>query len=159
MDKLNAGNRQLEASRVYKIRPGQELPAKAAAEKSGADDVFFRMGGDTFAATGRGMNLKGLKEGDTIEYKGQKGVIVSVDDRMNSAMDGLKAPYAQAMLGIGAATAGGGAVLGAAGVGTIAGSVFVGGLIAVAAGVGFVGSAAYGALRSVKADALQPYAE
>ena len=82
---INTLNFLAEAT-VHRIRSGQELAALKTAKENGADDLFFSIGQDTFVASGRG--LEGIKRGDSIFYKGRRGVVTVVDDQINTAKEG-----------------------------------------------------------------------
>ena len=173
MSTLNVNNQTLNAQSVLKIRQGQELAARETAKKDGADNVFFKVGNDTYVASGKGFNLKDVQPGAKFEFNGKQAQVVSIDSEVNSAKDGLlrmKKP-ATWMVGTGAA------------VGTVGGlasslfqSVFagrtLGALLPVLKGIGMAGgamaavtgvvagiSAIRGATRSQDYEALKAHAE
>lgn len=80
----------LQAASVYRLRPGAEADAVKAAKDDGADNVFVRAGQDLFVLSGRGMDLSRTRPGDRMVVKGRQGVVVAVDDQVNSAGDGGK---------------------------------------------------------------------
>lgn len=91
MSQLSINNRTLTPARVTALRPGQELSAVGALKGNGADDVLFKVGNDTYLASGRGLALRGVKTGDTVKIDGKVGQVVMVDRQLNSFGEGLLA--------------------------------------------------------------------
>lgn len=150
MSDLSIKNRTLTPARVTKLTPGQELAAFAAAQKNGADDVVFKVGGDHYMASGRGLALRGVKADDAVKFDGKQGQVVMVDRQLNSFTEGLVAWPGLAVGGVGAAWG----LIGFA-QGMLTGATFAGlGLFlaggAVLAGLAInLAPAAYGALRKI----------
>src|SRR5690242_929333 len=101
---------EMKPQSVLKIRQGMELPAMETAKKNGADDIFVKMGNDTYAVSGTGFHVKDLHLGDKVTLNGQQAEITFIDDQINSAMDGLKSVGKAAALaaGTGGVAVGGG---------------------------------------------------
>lgn len=84
---------------ILKLKKGQEEAAKkaAAASNNGTDDVFFKVGEDTFVASGRDLlKHKGLyffnqvdDRGVTVEYDGQKREITNLQNQANTPKEGM----------------------------------------------------------------------
>jgi hypothetical protein len=154
MSQLSINNRQLSPARVTALKPGQELSAVAAVKGNGADDVIFKVGNDTYLASGRGLALRGVKAGDPIKLDGQVGQVVTVDRQLNTFMEGMLAWP-------GLVVGGGGAAFGIAAFvqGVLSGATFAGlgimlaGAALVAGLVINVAPAIYGAMRKPDYDA------
>ena len=172
-------NQPLFPRNTSRIKAGQEIAAAEAARKDGADNLFFRVERDTYVASGRGMDLQKLKAGDGVVFDGRRGTVVTVDDELNSAGDGIRQVGRAVDRGTKVTGASGGvagAILAAAAVQTTTGFGAVLAPVAIAGGVGLgvgagllVGgaagtvvtavSAARGALKRADLEALRTYAE
>lgn len=75
---------------VQRVRAGQEAAATTAAKKNGMDDLIFKVGNDTFVATGRGLAFAGLKEGGTVQTSAGAGRVVKIDNQVNTGWDAVK---------------------------------------------------------------------
>jgi len=86
MNNIIVNNQSIENVRVYQLKPDQLLAAKEAAKKDGLDNVFFEVGGDTFVASGAGVDplLRGIKKGDPISFQLKQGKITHLNNEMNS---------------------------------------------------------------------------
>jgi hypothetical protein len=159
MSEINVNGRSIHAPFFNKVKQGKEEQAKQISKKDGLDDVFLKIGNDTFVASGKGLDVKGIKAGDPVKVDGREGTVVSVDNKINSAKEG-----ALAML---APTAVSGAVGGFAGFhyamfseGIMIAAPISGGLAAAAfgaavlAGTVVLGGAAYGTLRPTHPEML-----
>lgn len=159
-------NKTLNASTVVKLRHGQEIAAREAAKKNGADDVFFTLGRDSYVASGRGLNLKGVAAGTKIRYNGQEGTVTAVDNQVNSAKEGALKVVTPVAVAVGGATGGGAFVGGALGglasagaAGAAVGAVVVGAYALAAGAVAVGGGAAYGAFRKADSERLKAFGE
>lgn len=163
MDSISIGNRTLNPGLVVKVKNNHGLDDVQAADKAafdaGADSVVFKMAGDTYLAAGRGMDLRGVQQGDVVTYQGQKGVVLDATERLNTAqravdnMNGLiEDLHHDLMPGTAHPETRKEKVEGAAaGVTAIAVDAVVTGLLTV----GKVGVAAQGALRRVDLDTVK----
>ena len=161
---------------IYKLRKGQEAAAIKAAEKDGADNVFFRMGQDTFVASGNGMKLKGIEPGALVVHQGGVGTVIAVDNEINSALEGVKrvgskgaATGAAILTGTAAAVS----LWGTGGIASLMAPLATGSALAVVpAAVGFAaigaatfgtvaaaGGGLYGALKEGDTEAMKAFAE
>ena len=150
MANLTVQGRALPVRQVAAIRPGDEAASLRALQKNGADDVVFKVGADTYVASGRGLALKHVRPNDEVSLDGRKGRVLSVDQELNSFKEGILAWPGLAVGGV---------------VGTFGMAGFVQGILAGAnmAGLGVIVAAgglalglainmvpaAYGALRQV----------
>ena len=94
---------------LVKLQPGTENQAMAAAKKDGADNVFFKMGKDTFVASGRGMERFGrASKGDAVQLVGEQGVygergtVIGADYQRNTFLEGAKLTGSIALGAVGA---------------------------------------------------------
>lgn len=155
MSDVIVNNQAILPKTLIKIKSGQEQNAIAAAKKNGLDDVFFKVGNDTFVASGTGLPLRGAKPGATVYLDGKKGQVVATDRQLNTFAEGFKNPA-------GAAVAVAGLAYGAF---TFATSLGVWkGLGAVYAVAGLVGGAVvnafpatFAAFRKKDENALKPF--
>lgn len=149
--------------RIYKIKPGQEQAAIAAAKKNGADDVVFRMrNGDVFIASRRGApgSVEPLDEvsfKNDVTYGGQRGEVLTVDNERNSVGE---AGRRTALWGLG------GLVGGFGGLFALSAKVLQGALGIKGIAIGALAAGAVGAIAGlvtgrgkVDYEALHPYAE
>lgn len=106
---------------IVKLRPGTQEQAKKAAMEAGeaADDIFFKVGNDTFVASGRAL-LKNPNQAFTyedpfldklnIQYNGQNVQIVDGENQANTPKEGalwggmVGGPVAAIVAGFTAAT-------------------------------------------------------
>ena len=157
MSKITPGNKTIQADSVHKAAKGQEAEAMKAAQQGAADELQVKMGGDTFAASGRALDQKGVKAA-----KAENALVAN--DKF-SFKDVLKKPFGK-VAGVGAAIA----VPSAAGfllslspaIGTFvpgmasiapalwAGGAIFGGVVLAAGAIGLAASSIFGAGR--KAD-------
>lgn len=81
----------LNAENVYKVKKGMEREATKAIQSNGADDVMFKLQGDTYIASGRSMKMDrmfpGQKDGT---LNGQPVEAIVPHPEVTSAKDGLK---------------------------------------------------------------------
>ena len=133
---------------VVRVKEGFEDTAAAMAKLSGADSVRFQIGEDNLYLAGRGLDLKGLRKGTSVQYKGEAGRVSEKPlNQINTFREGANRPAAK--VGILSTTAIG------AGAGIIGGSIAAAGslflpalgaipwtpLVLAGAGIGFaVGS-------------------
>ena len=92
MSDLIVNGRVTQANMVLRIKRGQEQAAIAAAKTNGTDDVFIKIGDDTFAASAKSMKLLGTKAGAVAYIDGKKGQVVRVDNQLNGLLEGLLHP-------------------------------------------------------------------
>ncbi len=92
MSDLIINGRVTQPHDVLRLKRGQEQAAIAAARSNGADDVFFKLGDDTFVASAASMKLTGTKAGGVVYLDGKKGQVVAVDNQLNSLSEGLLHP-------------------------------------------------------------------
>jgi hypothetical protein len=90
MSDLTIANRRLTAT-VAKLPQGLDGAAVTAIAKNGADDVVVRVGSDTFVASGRGLNLDGVKPGAPVTLDGRAGQVLQVDRQLNTFVEGALA--------------------------------------------------------------------
>jgi hypothetical protein len=114
MSNLTIGNKPVDAA-VLKIRRGQELAAREAAEKDGQDNVFFRLGEDTYVASGFGIHLHDEKNRQDVDvtYKGLKGKVASSNNEQDTKGDLIATGVITGLVTaatVGGAIAGGGAL-------------------------------------------------
>ncbi|MBM3267253.1 MAG: hypothetical protein FJZ01_06360 [Candidatus Sericytochromatia bacterium] len=64
---------------MVRLRPGAEAPAIAAAKQNGAEDVFVRIGEDTYVGSKR-VGGSPVKSGQAVELAGRIGKVIAVDD-------------------------------------------------------------------------------
>jgi hypothetical protein len=88
---LTLQGRNLPVRQVAAIPAGNEAAALRAIQKNGADDVVFKLGNDTFVASGRGLALKNVKPNDEVTFEGRTGRVLSVDTELNSFKEGILA--------------------------------------------------------------------
>jgi hypothetical protein len=76
-----------------KVINSAELPdAMAWTKRNGADDLIIQTTDSKFlVGSGRGVNLKGVKSGDTVSVNGVVGKVVGVNSEINTFGDGFKA--------------------------------------------------------------------
>jgi hypothetical protein len=147
---LTVQGRSLSGGHVKTVKPGDEAATLRAIQKNGADDVVFKLGNDTYVASGRGLALKGLRPDDAVNFDGRTGKVMTVNQELNSFKEGLLAWPGLAVggalgtLGLGGFVQGMLAGANMAGIGVI---IAVGGL-ALGLAINLV-PAAYGALRRV----------
>jgi hypothetical protein len=130
--------KQIGAPALVKVRAGKEDQALVIAKKNGADDVFVRVGKDTYVASGRDFDAKTVKAGHVVKVGDIEGVITSVDDQINSFKDGgqFGAPIG---LGLGALAGVGTALWASASVPALVGPI--GGFMAPFVAMGVLGMA------------------
>lgn len=92
MSDVIVNNHAIQPKALVRIKPGQEQAAIAAAKKNGLDDAFFKVGNDTFVASGEGLALRGAKAGDTVFLDGKRGQLVATDRQLNTFGEGFKNP-------------------------------------------------------------------
>jgi hypothetical protein len=80
---LIVNGRPTQANTLIKIKRGQEEAAIAAARSNGLDDVFFKLGDDTYVASSTSLKLGGTKAGSAVYVNGKKGTVVAVDNQLN----------------------------------------------------------------------------
>ncbi|MBM3266438.1 MAG: hypothetical protein FJZ01_02215 [Candidatus Sericytochromatia bacterium] len=85
---LTAGGRSLAPASIVKIQAGREPGAYEAARRNGLDDVFFRIGQDTYVASGRGLSPEGARVGANVQFGDRQGQVVRVDQEVNTASEG-----------------------------------------------------------------------
>lgn len=150
MANLTVQGRSLPVGHVKTVKPGDEAATLRAIQKNGADDVVFKLGNDTYVASGRGLALKGIRPDDAVSFDGRTGKVLSVNQELNSFKEGLLAwpglvtGGAIGTLGLGGFVQGLLAGANMAGIGVI---IAAGGL-ALGLAINLV-PAAYGALRRV----------
>ena len=86
MSNVTIGSKIIDAT-VMKIRSGQELAAREAAEHDGQDNTFFQIGGDTYVASGFGTHVHGLKNGTDVTFDGRRGAVVSSNNEQDTKAD------------------------------------------------------------------------
>ena len=151
MSDLTVGNRRLPVA-VTKLPQGLDAAAAQQIAKNGADDVVVRVGADTFVASGRGVNMKGLKPGAEVKVGGQVGQVIQVDKQLNSFGDGMLAWPGLAVGGVGAAWGIGGFIQGLLAGANMAGiGLFIAGAAVVAGLAINLVPALYGHFRKVDA--------
>ena len=156
MADLIVNNHAVQPQGLLKIKHGQEQAAMAAAKQNGLDDVFFKIGDDTFVASQAGMKLSGAKAGDRVYLDGQRGTIVGVDRQLNTFLEGFKNPAGAVVGGAGLAW---GAWEFVTAIGQWKGLGVAIALAGLAAGVVVnMFPAAFAQFRSKDADALKPFA-
>lgn len=82
MSEFQVNGRSLQAQ-VVKLHPQTEEKALKGLGQDGHDNVVFALGADTFVASARELNLKGLKEHQLVQYKGQTGRVLQLDEGMS----------------------------------------------------------------------------
>jgi hypothetical protein len=97
MSDLIINGRVTQAHDIVRLQRGQEQAALAAAKANGADDVFFKLGDDTYVASAASMNLRGTKAGQNVYLDGKKATITAVDNQMNGLGEGLLHPAGDAV--------------------------------------------------------------
>ena len=110
MSNVTIGSKTIEAT-VLKIRRGEELAARETAEKDGMDNTFFKLGEDTYVASGPGTHVHGLKNGTEVTFNGKKGTVLSSNNEQDTKMDLLVTGGLTALVtaaAVGGAIAGGG---------------------------------------------------
>lgn len=85
-----ANGREIRFRSEVSIAPGKEDAAWSQARRNGSDDVMFKVGDVTHIASGRGLELGGLKPGDKLTLNGKEGEVIKVDDQVNTAKEGLR---------------------------------------------------------------------
>ena len=78
MESIKVGARTVQVD-VVKIRAGSEDAALRAMARDGVDNVAFKVGADTFVASGRDLDLKGLATWQTVERAGSTGHVLKLD--------------------------------------------------------------------------------
>jgi hypothetical protein len=86
MATVSIGNKTFDAN-VIKIRPGQELAAQQTAAHDGQDNTFFKLGSDTYVASGLGTYVQGLKNGDDVTFDGKRGTVVASNNEQDTKAD------------------------------------------------------------------------
>lgn len=114
MSNVTIGTKQVDAT-VLKIRRGEELAAREAAESDGQDNVFFKMGEDTYVASGYGIHIHDEKNRQAIDvsYKGLKGKVASSNNEQDTKGDLIATGVITGLVTaatVGGAIAGGGAL-------------------------------------------------
>jgi len=77
---------------VKKLTQTQELEALRLAPSNGADDMFFKLNGDTYVATGRGLPIDRVKKGAAVGYADQTGYVLNTDRELNTFNEGMRHP-------------------------------------------------------------------
>ena len=151
MSDLTIKNRHLTPAKVTKLAAGQELSAMGAASKNGADDVLVQIGQDHYLASGRGLNLGGVKLNDKVTLDGKQGRVVAVDRQLNTFMEGMLAWPGLAVGGVGAAWGIGGFIQGVLAGANMAGIgiILAGGAVALGLAINLA-PALYGTFRKVR---------
>ncbi|MBM3266440.1 MAG: hypothetical protein FJZ01_02225 [Candidatus Sericytochromatia bacterium] len=90
MSTITIAGTTLQPTRLVKLDPANDLPARDLAKGNGADDLFIKVGGDTYVATGRGLPLSGVKKGTAVKVGERYGVVTAVDAQLNSAGEGAR---------------------------------------------------------------------
>ena len=78
MAQLNVGGRAFDAP-VVKIARGQEGKALSAMTRDGRENVAFKIGGDTYVASSKDLDVKGLKAWDEVRLGEQVGHVLDVN--------------------------------------------------------------------------------
>ncbi len=127
---------------IRPLKPEDVEQAKTDAKKNGADDIFFKLGLETFQASGRGLPISVLKDKNaTLTVGDQVAKVVATDEQLNSFGEGMSHP---AGLGVGAAVAGWCVYLMTRG-----GGQALAGLIGLLTGLWYVAGAAVNAILAV----------
>lgn len=93
MSDLIINGRVTQAHDIVRLKHGQEQAAIAAAKANGCDDVFFKLGEDTYVASAASMALGGTKVGSAVYLDGKKGQVVAIDNQLNGSLaEGLLHP-------------------------------------------------------------------
>lgn len=66
-------------SAIYKLQKENVAYAMASASKNDTDEVFYRVGKDTFVAMGRGLTLTAVPPGVTFTLDGKVATVIAVD--------------------------------------------------------------------------------
>lgn len=80
-------DKTVEAS-VIKVRRGEELEALRTARSDGQDNAVFKIGADTYVASGLGIHVHALGElkADVdvpVEFQGRKGTLIHADNEQD----------------------------------------------------------------------------
>jgi hypothetical protein len=78
MAEIKIGDRPLQAT-VVKLRAGTENKALSDMTRDGVNNVAFKLDGDTYVATAKGLDLKGVQAWGTISYAGRTGHVLKTD--------------------------------------------------------------------------------
>ena len=104
-------------AKVVKIRRGEELEAIKTARSDGQDNAFFKIGADTYVASGLGIHVHALGEMDDDEtvpvtYQGRQGTLLFAnneqDDKGSLWFAGVGAGVLTAITTAGGLAGGGG---------------------------------------------------
>lgn len=79
----------LKYEQLLKIQPGQEIPAAQASWDNGCDEVFFKVGQDTYVLSGESLPMGKVKVGSTFDFMGQEARVTYKNNEINSTKDGL----------------------------------------------------------------------
>ena len=111
-------NKTVDAT-VIKLRRGEELAAMKTAKTDGQDNAFFKIGADTYVASGLGIHVHELGDihGDEVApvtFQGRKGTLVHAnneqDDKESLWFAGIASGVLTAIM-VGGGIAGGGGFL------------------------------------------------
>lgn len=69
----------MDAKGLVKLDPKRQIEALNAAAQNRADDVFFKVAGDVYVASGERLK-QGVKVGDEIQISTIKGQVMAIDD-------------------------------------------------------------------------------
>ena len=78
MAELRIGTRIVDAT-VVKLRAGSEGKALSAMTRDGVNNVAFKVGDDTYVASGKTLDLQDVKAWGAIRYGGEAGHVLKVD--------------------------------------------------------------------------------
>ena len=78
MAEIRIGNRAVEAG-VIKLRAGAEGKALSDMTRDGVNNVAFKIDGDTYVASAKGLDVAGLKEWDALTFEGRTGHVLKAD--------------------------------------------------------------------------------
>ena len=81
MSEITVGNRALEAT-VVKLRQGSEKKALEVMSRDGVNNVAFKIGSDTYVASGHDLEVKGIAEWATVRHAGADGHVVKVNEEV-----------------------------------------------------------------------------